>query len=98
MAISRVLRKKIGELLIERGVINPKQLQKALEEQKRKGGYLSQHLISLGFTTEADIAHCLSNQYNFAYLPLKNYNIPDEVLELIPLKWIKIYTLIPVDK
>jgi len=94
----RTTRKKLGELLIERRVITPEQLQIALEEQKRKGGYLSQHLIALGFAKELDIAMCLSNQYNFAYLPLKNYSIPKDILEIIPLKWIKIYTLLPVDK
>jgi len=98
MAPFRTVRKKIGDLLIERRVINREQLSKALEEQKKKGGYLSQHLISLGFATELDIANCLSNQYNFAYLPLRNYNISPEVMNIIPLKWIKIYTLIPIDK
>ncbi|MCX7661574.1 MAG: hypothetical protein N2Z79_02680, partial [Candidatus Omnitrophica bacterium] len=88
----RTVRKKLGELLIERKIITPEQLQIALEEQKKKGGYLSQHLIALGFASELDIAMCLSNQYNFAYLPLKNYIIPNEVLGTIPLKWIKIYT------
>jgi len=94
----RAIRKKIGDMLIERHIITPEQLATALEEQKKKGGYLSQHLIALGFATEIDIATCLSNQYNFAYLPLKNYVIEQAILDLIPLKWIKIYTLLPVDK
>jgi type II secretory ATPase GspE/PulE/Tfp pilus assembly ATPase PilB-like protein len=94
----RTVRKKIGDLLLERRIINPEQLRQALEEQRKKGGYLSQHLINLGFATPLDIAVCLSNQYNFAYLPLKNYIISKDVLDIIPLKWIKIYSLIPVDK
>lgn len=98
MAALRVVRKKIGELLLERHLITPEQLSTAIEEQKEKGGYLSQHLIALGFATEYDVVMCISNQYNFAYLPLKNYSIPPEVLNLIPLKWIKIYTLLPVDR
>jgi len=98
MAPLRVIRKKIGELLIERHTITPEQLAIALEEQNKKGGYLSQHLIALGFATEVDIATCLSNQYSFAYLPLKNYTINEEVLDLVPLKWIRIYTLLPIDK
>jgi hypothetical protein len=88
----------MGELLLERHIITPGQLNKALEKWRNEGGYLSQHLIALGFATEADIATCLSNQYNFPYLPLKNYTINEEVLDIIPLKWIRIYTLIPVDK
>ena len=94
----RVVRKKMGDLLIERKIITPQQLATALEEQKKKGGYLSQHLIALGFASELDIATCISNQYNIAYLPLQNYSIPQEVLDLIPLKWIKIYTLLPIDR
>lgn len=94
----RTLRKKIGELLIERQVITPEQLEFALNEQRQKGGYISQHLIALKFASEQDIAVCLSNQYNFAYLPLKHYAIPTDVLRLVPFKWIRIYTLIPVDK
>jgi len=94
----KVIRKKIGELLIERHVITQEQLKVALEKQKKEGGYLSQHLITMGFATELDIALALSNQYSFAYLSLEGYTIPREVLETVPLKWIKIYTLLPLDK
>lgn len=94
----RTVSKKIGELLIERKAITPEQLALALEEQKQKGGYVSEHLIRMGFAGELDIAKCLSNQYNFAYLPVKDYTISRDLLELIPLKFIKIYTLFPVDK
>jgi hypothetical protein len=94
----RKVRKKIGDLLIERGTINTEQLSIALEEQKKKGGYLSQHLIALGFASEMDIAICLSHQYNFAYLPLDNYSVSEDILEIIPFKWIKIYSLLPIDR
>lgn len=94
----RAIRKKIGELLIERGVISLGQLGKALEQQAAVGGYISQHLISMGFATEADVAKCLSIQYNFGYLPLDNYRIPPHVLDVIPLKLIKIFSILPLDK
>ena len=94
----RKVRKKIGDMLIERGTITPEQLRIALEEQKKKGGYVSQHMIALGFANETDIAICLSQQYNFAYLPLDNYSVSEDVLDIIPLKWVKIYSLLPIDK
>ena len=94
----RIIRKKLGELLIERHIITSEQLELALEEQRRKGGYISQYLIALKFATELDIATCLSNQYNFAYLPLNNYDIPDDILKQVPFKWIKIYTILPIDR
>lgn len=98
MSPFRIIRKKIGELLVERKIVTQEQVNEALEEQKLKGGYISQHLIALGYAEEEDIAICLSNQYGFPYLPLKNYAIPSEVMDIIPLKFIKIYSLLPVDK
>lgn len=98
MSPRRITRKKIGELLIERHIITPEQLSISLQEQELKGGYISQHLISLGFATEFDIANCLASQYDFAYLPLDNYTVPAYVLEIIPLKLIKIFSILPVDK
>lgn len=96
--ITRTLRRKIGELLIERRVITHEEFDQALEEQRQKGGYISQHLIALGFATEHDVAVALSNRYDFAYLPLKLYTIPRAVLSLVPLKWARLYSLIPIDK
>ncbi|RJP29678.1 MAG: hypothetical protein C4533_01440 [Candidatus Omnitrophota bacterium] len=98
MSPIRVISKKMGELLIERGIISQENLQVALRVQKEKGGYISQHLIGLGYVTEFDVANCLASQYGFAYLPLENYSIPDKVLNILPLKIIRIYCLMPIDK
>ncbi|MDD5432706.1 MAG: ShlB/FhaC/HecB family hemolysin secretion/activation protein [Candidatus Omnitrophica bacterium] len=98
MGFRRISTKMIGELLLERHAITPQQLDKALQFQKENGGYLSQSLISLGFTKEEDIANCLAVQYDFAYIELDNYSIPDEVLKSIPLQFINIYSLLPVYK
>jgi hypothetical protein len=98
MSPQRVLKTKIGELLIERGLISKKQLDIALAQQKEKGGYVSQHLISLGFVKEIHIAECLASQYGFAYLPLDRYQIAPEVLKVIPFELINIYSLLPLDK
>jgi hypothetical protein len=96
--MKKVINKRIGEILIERNNISQDQLALAIEHQKKKGGYISQHLISMGFVSEVDIAECLSSQYGFAYLPLSNYDIPEGVLKVIPLKLVYIYSLLPIDK
>lgn len=98
MSPQRVLKAKIGELLIERNLISQKQLDIALEEQKEKGGYISQHLISLGFVSEINIAECLASQYSFAYLPLARYGIASQILKIIPFKLVNIYSLLPIEK
>jgi len=98
MSPQRVLKTKIGEMLIERGLISKQQLDTALARQREKGGYISQHLISLGLVDEIHIAECLASQYGFAYLPLDRYQIAPQVLKIIPFKLINIYSLLPIEK
>lgn len=95
---SRIVKKQLGELLIERGVITKSQLDKALEVQKKKGGLLGQILVELGFTQEDQIAQSLTVQYGFPYLPLTNYELNAEIVKLIPENVAKQYCLIAVDK
>ncbi|MCM8791806.1 MAG: hypothetical protein NC826_01440 [Candidatus Omnitrophica bacterium] len=98
MILKRAIRKQLGELLIERKIITPEQLDKALDLQKKQGGLLGEILIELGFAKEEDIAQILTAQYGFPYLPLSNYEINPQVIELVPLRIAKQYLLIPIDK
>lgn len=98
MAAKKIISKKLGEILVESGLISPAQLEKALELQKDKGGLIGEILVRLKFTTEEDIAKMLTAQYGFAYLPLGNYEIDQDLIKLIPERVAKQYCLMPVDK
>ncbi|NQU95396.1 MAG: hypothetical protein HQ549_04105 [Candidatus Omnitrophica bacterium] len=98
LPFKRLVKKQLGELLIERGVITRSQLEKALQIQKEKGGLLGQILVVLGFTKEEEIAQALTIQYGFPYLPLQNYELNKEVVKLIPESVSRQYCLIAVDK
>ena len=88
----------MGELLVEKGIISPKQLEKAIETQKEKSGLIGEVLVNLGFATEEDIAQALTSQYGFPYLPLVNYDIDQEVVKTIPENVCRHYCLIPIGK
>jgi len=90
--------KPLGELLIEKGIINRAQIKKALKVQKERGGLIGEIIVSLGFAKEEDIAHVLSLQYGFPYLPLESYDIPKELVKIIPKQVALQYCLIPIDK
>ena len=94
----RVIKKQLGELLIERGVITKKQLEHALETQKEKGGLIGQVLVNLGYATEEAIAQALTAQYGFPYLPLENYEIDSEIVKIVPKNVASQFCLIPIDK
>jgi len=98
MPIGKIINKQLGELLIERGVINKLQLDKALNVQKEKGGLIGEVLVELGFAKEENITQALTAQYGFPYLPLANYEINPEVVNIIPGRVARQYLVIPVDK
>ena len=94
----RVITKRIGEILVERALVTPKQLESALAYQKEHGGLLGQILITLGYATEEEIALALTAQYGFPYLPLDSYEIDNGVTQLIPEHVARQYCLIPIDR
>ncbi len=97
-SIKRIVSKQLGELLLERGVIDQAQLDKAIKFQKEKGGLIGQILVSLGFAKEEEIAQSLTVQYGFPYLPLECYDINAEAIRLIPQNVAIQYTLVAIDK
>jgi len=98
MQIKKIINKQLGELLIERGIISQHQLDQALTVQKERGGLIGEVLVELGFAKEEDITQALTAQYGFPYLPLANYEINSEIIDIIPSRVARQYLLIPVDK
>lgn len=94
----KIVNKHIGELLIERGIIDRKQLDEAISFQKKGGGLFGEVLIKLNYATEEDIAHALTCQYGFPYLPLSNYEIAPDVLDALPENLCRQFCLIAIDK
>lgn len=94
----RLVKKQLGELLIERGVITTEHLEKALNTQKEKGGLIGEVLVSLGFTNEEEIAQALTVQYGFPFLPLKNYELNSDIIKLIPENVARSHSLVAIDK
>ena len=96
--LKRIISKQLGELLIERKIITPRQLEEALEIQKQRGGLIGEILVILGFAKEEQIAQALTAQFGFPYLPLTNYEIDPLVTGLVPENVSRQYCLIPIDK
>jgi type IV pilus assembly protein PilB len=94
----RLISKQLGELLLDRKIISEQQLQRALNIQKEKGGLLGSILVLLSYATEEQIAQALTTQFGFPYLPLKNYEIDEIVVKLVPKNVAVQYNLIAIDK
>ncbi len=98
MSVRKIINKQLGELLVERGIISVHQLEKALTAQKERGGLIGEVIVDLGFAKEEDIAQALTAQYGFPYLPLSNYEINPDVVNIIPGRVARQYMLVPIDK
>jgi len=90
--------KRLGEILIKNGVLTEEHLKNALEIQKNEGGLIGEVIVKLGFAKEEEIAHCLSLQFGFPYLPLENYEVSKEIVNLVPKSVAAHYCLVTLDK
>ncbi|MBQ3644932.1 MAG: Flp pilus assembly complex ATPase component TadA [Candidatus Riflebacteria bacterium] len=89
-------RKRLGDILVEAGVISAQQLQEALSKQKILGKRLGKVLVDTGLTTEDSIATTLATQMNIPYLNLNEIAITPEVLTTIPDGIVRSHNLLPV--
>jgi len=64
--------KKLGEILIEKGLITPRQLEEALYEQLRTKEFLGKILADKNQLKESDLLKVLSEQFNIPIVNLKH--------------------------
>ena len=88
--------KLLGEHLIAAKKITEEQLLKVLERQITEGGRLGTNLIEMGFLTEEELTHFLSEKFALPIVPQAVLaQIPSEIFQCVP-RWIAIqYEMIP---
>jgi len=91
-------RKKLGECLMEAGLIDEKTLAKALEIQKVRKKKIGQILIDMGVADDEEIAKALATQLMIPFLRLGKTEIPQEIISLVPAEVAENYLLIPVKR
>lgn len=89
---------RLGELLLEKGLISLEQLCNALKIYFEKGGFLGNILVSLGYISEEDIISCLVTECKVHYLRFEEIEISKEALWLIPEELCRRRYLVPIDK
>lgn len=85
----------IGEVLKEQGYINDEQLQQALAAQKKdRSKRLGQHLIDLGFVTEEQTLHAMSEKLGQPFINIDQVNVDIEAVSKIPEALAKKYKIL----
>ena len=96
--MTRTTRKRLGEILLDEGLLGQEQLLAALDEQRRTGELLGEVLVRLGYATEDDVAGTIAMQFALPYLPVTKYQIREEVVSVFPQRLLRQYQFVPVDK
>ena len=90
--------KKLGDLLVEAGLITEEQLKEALEVQKNDNERIGTILVKLGYLTEEEITSFLSKQYGIPAVNLEHFEISEDVIKRIPSDIARKYMLIPITR
>lgn len=84
LPMGETVKKRLGEILIDDGILSRENLDEALSQQKKEGGLIGQILIRLGYISEDDLVSAVAKQMKTPYLPLANYSINTDAAKLLP--------------
>jgi len=89
-------KKKIGDILMEAGLLTKEQLKIALLEQMKTGKRLGDLLIDLRYVSETQLAYCLASQSGILFVDPTTIQINPELFQLIPEDLAKQHLAIPL--
>ena len=91
-------RKKIGDILIEKGIISSEQLNIVLKKQNQAGKKVGQLLIESGAVTEEQLSETISERLKIPLLRLDEIKVDPNIVSLVPVEVARRFSLIPVFK
>ncbi len=91
-------KKRLGEILIEDGVLSPESLEEALNHQKKEGGLIGQILIRLGYVTEEELIAAVGKQLRIPYIPLSHYSVNSETAVKFGVESCRRFLVLPFDQ
>lgn len=93
------IKKRLGDLLVDVGIITAVQLKQALDMQKHTGGKLGTILAQMGLINEEVMLAFLGKQCGVSYISLAEYGeIPSEVIRIIPESIVRHQNLVPISR
>ncbi|RIX46947.1 MAG: GspE/PulE family protein [Rhodocyclales bacterium GT-UBC] len=75
---------RLGDLLIQQGLLTEEQLKLSLDEQKRTGRKLGRVFVECGYVTEEGISQALARQLRIPFIDLKSFTPKPDLIKLLP--------------
>jgi type IV pilus assembly protein PilB len=95
---SQPVSRRLGDLLVREGLINPEQLQRALADQKGNNEKLGSILVRLSIINEDQLIDFLSKQYGIPSITLTQLDVDVEVVKLVPGQIARKYEVLPIKR
>ncbi len=96
--MKRSVKKRLGDMLVEGGLLEKKQLMQALQDQKRANMKLGQYLIHKGIVKEGQIVNLMSQQLRIKKYNAKEFPVDSRYSDLIPSDLAEKFQLAPLKK
>jgi len=93
-----VERKRLGDILIDSGIISDEQLNEAIQYQKEHFLKLGEALVQMSYVTKDEIAKILSIQLKIPLVDLIDQSVDRNTAKLIPQNVARKYNLIPFER
>jgi len=97
VALNRLVKKRLGELLVEQGLMSNEQVQDALRLQHQSGLLFGETLVQNKLITEEKIVAVLVNQFGIPFLLPSQYQISKDLLEIFEPTMMRRYQFVPMD-
>ncbi len=91
-------RRRIGEILISKGLIVEEQLTEGLNTQKRTHARIGEILVEIGYLTENDVFEALGDQLGVPFVSLSFYSVDPNVIQTVPENLARQHKIIPLFK
>ena len=91
-------KQRVGNMLIGQGIIQPEQLEKALEVQAERGGKIVETMIHLGYLDVTTVSTFLASLPGVASVDLARYRVPRELCDLVPREFAIEHEVFPIDR
>ncbi len=88
---------RLGEMLLEAGLIDQFQLESALSMQRNLGGRIGSAIVKLGYLPENTIMEFLESQSKFSRVSLSTLDIPPTVISILPAAKLKHLLVVPIE-
>lgn len=89
--------RRLGEMLIEEGLLTEDQLNASMKDQQAGQGPLTELLVQNGFVNEWDLAKCLVSKLQLPFIFTETYDIPRDAQEVLPAAVLHQHRIVPLD-